>query len=265
MEDRSKLMEELEKLDDAELVERLDALRAEELRRLGSAALDPKRARFFQQTEKLATLGVLARGLAHEFNNLFSGVIAHCDYALKISDDEARTRALEVALASTRQASMIVKNIQRFAREQGGEKVVADPVDVVARAIQLLGPSLKTKELAVKTDFEPVSPFAIDTAALQQLTLNLLTNAMQASPPGGEVSVSVSRDGDLCVIAVTDQGQGIPEEDRERVFTPFFSTKGVYARNDSERRMVGTGLGLAASFGIARRHGGTRVGGHGSA
>ncbi len=245
------------RLTDAELQERLEVLRAEELRRLGCAGADPKRARFYQQTEKLASLGILTRGLAHEFNNLFSGVIAHCDYSLRSGDAETRVRALEIALAQTRQASILVKNLQRFARQDRGKYGVHDPVELVARTADLLAPSLRTKGIRARRRFDPIEPFFLDPVGVQQLILNLLANAMQATRKGGELEISLEERDDLCVLTVRDWGRGISEEDLDQIFTPFFSTKGVYARRDSERQMPGTGLGLAVSFGIVRRHGGT--------
>jgi signal transduction histidine kinase len=247
----------LGRLSDAELQERLEALRAEELRRLGRAGSDPKRARFYQQTEKLASLGILTRGLAHEFNNLFSGVIAHCDYSLRSGDAETRVRALEIALSQTRQASILVKNLQRFARQDRGKYGIHDPVELVARTADLLAPSLRTKGIRARRHLEAVKPFFLDPVGLQQLILNLLANAMQASRKGGEIEISLKEEDELCVLTVQDWGRGIPEEDLDQIFTPFFSTKGVYARREAERQMPGTGLGLAVSFGIVRRHGGT--------
>jgi len=165
--------------------------------------------------------------------------------------------SFETALANARKASVIVKNIQSFARQEQGKRVVADPCEVVASAIRLLEPSLKASKVKVREDLSCVAHFEMDRDAIQQLILNLLTNAMQASPKGGEIAVSVAEEGALCVMAVRDRGVGIRPADLDRLFTPFFSTKGVYARTADEKRMTGTGLGLAASFGIVRQHGGT--------
>jgi signal transduction histidine kinase len=246
-------------LSDEELRALLDACRREELRRLGRAADDRRHSQFLMQSEKLASLGVLARGLAHEFNNLFTGIIANCDYALKAGDEAARRKALEVALAGCRKAAVIVKNIQSFARQGKPHVALADLGEVCARTVQLLQPNLKVRKTKVEKDFDPVPPFLMDAEAIQQLVLNLLTNAMQAisGPRPGLIRCRVAQEGEEALLEIEDDGCGIPPDVVPRLFEPFFSTKGVYARTDAERSQAGTGLGLAVSHGIVQQHGGT--------
>ena len=249
--------EELAALSDEGLHALLDACRREELRRLGAATDDGRRSQFFMQSEKLASLGVLARGLAHEFNNLFTGVIANCDYALRSGDEAARKKALEVSLASCRKAAVVVKNIQSFARQTKPKIALADLVEICARTVQLLQPNMKIRKVKIEKDFGLVAPFAMDAQAIQQLVLNLLTNAMQAVEAGGTVACRVAEEGGEAIVEVRDTGCGIPKDVLARLFEPFFSTKGVYARTEQERALAGTGLGLAVAHGIVRQHGGT--------
>lgn len=250
---------ELESLGDEELRALQDALRREELRRLGHSAGDAERSQFYMQSEKLASLGVLARGLAHEFNNLFTGVIANCDYALRSGDEAARKKALEVALASCRKAAVVVKNIQSFARPTRPKVALADLVEICTRTIQLLELNMKVRKIKVAQDFEHVEPFLMDAQAIQQLVLNLLTNAMQAiaEPGPGTVWCRVAQEANEAIVEVRDSGCGMPPEVKAHLFEPFFSTKGVFARTERERATPGTGLGLAVSHGIVRQHGGT--------
>jgi two-component system NtrC family sensor kinase len=249
----------LEALSDEELHALLDACRREELGRMSRQGedADPRRSQFLMQSEKLASLGVLARGLAHEFNNLFTGIMANCDYALRSGDDAAQKKALEVALAGCRRASVIVKNLQSFARQTRSRIALADLVEICARTVQLLQPNLKVKKIKVEKDFGLVPAFLMDAPAIQQLVLNLLTNAMQAIPGPGTILCRVAREGNEAILEVKDSGCGIAPDVLRHLFEPFFSTKGVYARTESERQVPGTGLGLAVSHGIVRQHGGT--------
>lgn len=250
------LIEEATAYTNDELRDRIDVLLAEELRRLHTEVVAERRDELFQQAEKLASLGVLARGLAHELNNIFSGVIAHCDFALTSGDDETTQRALEVAVSSSQRGALIVKNLQQFVKRRCGSSAPTDIAELIHQLHALIAPTLKASQLRWSEELLEGVVLCVDAAAIHQALLNLMTNAMQASSPGQCVVVGLRAVGEFFEIAVRDEGAGIPIAHLEHIFEPFFSTKGVYAKTSHERHLQGTGLGLSVVFAVAKQHGG---------
>jgi signal transduction histidine kinase len=243
---------QVSRLSQEELSNLLEVLRREELRR---APLEEAEKTLDQliQTEKLASLGILARGVAHEFNNLFSGVIGYCSFALSQEKTELMKKALEVSLAACQRASMLVENLQSFAGKGRTKLEAVDVREALKKSLQLIGVSLKFKKIKLKKKLKRVSPVKADKLELQQVFLNLLANAMQAVESQGAIRVNMAEEGGYVDITFTDDGCGIPEENLPRIFEPFFSTKGVHG----DGKAPGTGLGLSVCYGIVAKYGGT--------
>ena len=202
------------------------------------------------QQEKLAAVGELVSGVAHELNNPLASVMAFAQ--LLLNEREGGNReALEAIHHEAKRAAKIVANLLTFARQHQPERAETDLNCVVEDTLELRRYSLRSAQVNVIVRLDPLMPPTMaDAFQLQQVVLNLLANAEQAlSSWIGErtVIVATRHDGDQLSISVSDTGPGISPEHLSRVFNPFFTTKPVGE---------GTGLGLSISDGIVREHGG---------
>lgn len=240
-------LEELVAARTAELREARDHLEDKVARR--TAELE-ETYRQLIHAEKLTATGRLAASVSHEFNNPVFGirnVLRSLGESPGLGVEEAALARL--AIGECDRLSRLVRDLQSFSRPTGDR---AEPVDLrraVEAMVLLCGEKLRRRGIAVKLDFqEDVPPVDGVEDQLKQVVLNLLANAGDAiGDRGGTIRVSAERRGPQVVLRVADTGRGILPEHRERIFEPFFTTKlGV----------KGTGLGLAVSHGIVRRHGG---------
>lgn len=201
------------------------------------------------RAEKLASIGRLASGVAHEINNPLAGMQT-CVAALQAGEqDPVTTRQyLSLVQGGLRRVQGIVHQLLDFARQRDLVLGAVDVGKVLEETVALARYQIERKRVKLRLTL-PQSPPSIqaDGSRLQQVLLNLLLNALDAVPERGEVRISACRDTQGIEIAVADNGCGIPEEDLGRIFDPFFSTKGVGR---------GTGLGLSVSYGIVQAHGG---------
>nr|MDQ3745832.1 ATP-binding protein [Acidobacteriota bacterium] len=204
------------------------------------------------RAEKLAAAGALAAGVAHEVNNplaSISSLIQILQSRPLNSENEAETREM-LRLVSTQIAriSQVLRDMLDFARQRPPARAPLDLAGVVESSLRLASFDKSFKRLTVTTDFDARLPLIpADADQLQQVFLNLFLNARDAMPEGGELRVSAFFDADTAeaVVAVTDEGHGIPEAALPHVFDPFFTTK-----------RAGAGLGLAVCYGIVTAHGG---------
>lgn len=210
------------------------------------------------QSEKLASLGTLAAGVSHEINNPV-GVIQNKVQVLRyrIRDGEPEQTWLGELDAIDRHAgriASITQGLLTYSKDTGFKFAPIDPVATAEEALELVEVHAQRKAVGlVRTGMGGVGSVQGSHNHLLQVMVNVLMNAVDASPGGGRVTLDLAQvdgiDGRPQVrVRIHDQGPGIPEEDRERVFDPFFSTKDVGK---------GTGLGLFVSHGIVQKHGGT--------
>jgi len=205
------------------------------------------------KTERLRALGEMAAGVAHDFNNLLSVILGRAELMLRRVREPAMLRDLEAVRRAAQDGADTVRRIQEFTRTRrtrAFERV--DLGDVAREVIELTRPRWETEAQSrgVRYEFsvEGVAPpVAGRPEELREVLTNLITNAVDAMPEGGRCSVRVAGEGEWASIAVRDTGVGMAEDMRRRVFEPFFTSKGPR----------GTGLGLAVSWGIVTRHGGT--------
>jgi two-component system NtrC family sensor kinase len=202
------------------------------------------------QSGKLAAIGELAAGVAHEINNPLFAILGLVEFLLK--DAEPGSKAQE-RLTLVQQTGLEIKEIVRslldFARENSEERHLVSLEEVVFQTVDLIRRTSASKGVELLERYE--SGGAVVNASpnqIKQIFLNLLGNARQAMPGGGSVTIDVRREGDGVLATVTDSGPGIPAELQPRIFEPFFTTK---------RDSGGTGLGLSVSLGIAEAHGGS--------
>jgi two-component system NtrC family sensor kinase len=209
------------------------------------------------QSEKQASIGRLAAGVAHEINNPLTGVVTFTHMLLKRDDlpDDIR-KDLEVVAESTERVRTIVKGLLDFSRQTVLEPEPTDVNDLIKRTIPLVANQALVK--GVIFCFDPGTDIPVrtlDRSLFQSVMLNIILNAIDATGRGGHINIStrrgVSADSQTrpgIEIDVADTGRGIDPAHLDKLFDPFFTTKGVGQ---------GTGLGLAVSQGIVERHGGT--------
>lgn len=202
------------------------------------------------QTEKLATIGQLASGVAHEINNPLGGVILCFRNLTEGGMDEAtRRQHIEVIDDGLEKIRRIVRELMHYARPAPLSVREARADDLIDRTLALVDYTLQRRRINVVRHVSPdVPPLAIDPDKMGQVLLNLVLNGADAMPDGGTLTITARRAGDDVRIEVQDTGSGVAEEHRERIFDPFFTTKPAGS---------GTGLGLAVSASIVMRHGGT--------
>jgi PAS domain S-box-containing protein len=212
-----------------------------------------ERRRFEQQmvqSGKLAAIGELAAGVAHEINNPLFAILGLVEFLLK--EVEPGTKPYD-RLKLIQQTGLEIKDVVRalldFARERSDEFETVDLRDVVEQTVDLLRRTSLHKEIEIVARYpaEPLEAFA-SAGQIKQILLNLVTNAQQAMGETGEIAIELAREDRAAVIRVSDTGPGIDPDVLDRIFDPFFTTK---------REIGGTGLGLALSSSIADAHGGT--------
>jgi len=202
------------------------------------------------QADKLSSIGLLAAGVAHEVNTPLAVISTYAQLLAKqISDDEQKSKLLDKIAKQTFRASEIVNSLLSFSRTSPTEFVEVDVSKVIQETLSLVEHQLEKSGVAVKLDApSTLPPIKGNSGKLQQVFLNLFLNARDAMDAGGTLTVHAWSEGGFARIDVADNGQGIAPEHLERIYDPFFTTKGA---------RKGTGLGLAVTYGIVREHGGS--------
>ncbi|MFP5212243.1 MAG: ATP-binding protein, partial [Acidobacteriota bacterium] len=204
-----------------------------------------------QKTERLASIGQLAAGLAHEINNPLGVILTYTRLLKQQLTD--RTEPFEDVGTIEKHAlscKRVVSDLLNFARGESGQKRLASLNRTIEESVQMMMHQLSLSRITVRMDLESDLPYLdMDTDRMKQVFVNLLMNSRQAMEEGGEIAIATSFDNDTRQVRVTvrDTGKGIPPDLLAKVFDPFFSTKTTGE---------GTGLGLSVSYGIIKDHGG---------
>ncbi len=203
-----------------------------------------------RQAQKMEAIGLLAGGIAHDFNNLLSPILGYTELALlRLPDDHPARQGLGKVLAAANRAKDLVRQILTFSRQETSEKRPLRLEPLVRETVQFLLSSIPAS-VELRTDLDPeAGPVLCDPTEIQQILMNLCTNAYQAvGPDGGVIEIRLAHPGGgPVVLSVSDDGQGIAPDVIDRIFEPYFSTK---------PQGEGTGLGLALVHGIVENHGG---------
>jgi PAS domain S-box-containing protein len=205
------------------------------------------------QNEKLAALGTMAAGIAHEMNNPLGIITTRIEVMLLDAEQQQLPAQvledLQVLHRASQRVARIAASLRSFARHTPGERVPLDLNAVVEESVLLLQKPLAADNVQIVVSLDrTLPPILGDASTLHQVLMNLLTNAREAMPGGGQVRLETGpgeRPGFIQLV-VTDTGTGIPAEEISKVFDPFFTTK-----------RTGTGLGLSVTYGIIQEHGGT--------
>jgi two-component system NtrC family sensor kinase len=204
------------------------------------------------QSEKLASLGKLAAGIAHEINNPLGGVLIYSHLLLEDTDENSPYyENLKKIVKETSRCKDIVKGLLEFARPKEPEMSLVNIDEIVERSLSIMECQALFQNIKIKKSCVSNLPKIVaDSAQLQQVFVNIILNAAEAMNGNGTLTIStfLNRDGTFIEIKFSDTGHGIKEEDQKRLFEPFFTTKEVGK---------GTGLGLAISYSIIQKHQGT--------
>jgi two-component system NtrC family sensor kinase len=243
---------------DGDLTSQIEIVRNDELGQLESSfnEMTKKLAETqnqLYQSNKMASVGRLAAGIAHEINNPLTGVLTYSSLLLSDAPDNSELKeGLEIIVRETKRSREIVKGLLDFSRQVPPHKGNADLNEIVERSLEIVDHQFKVSNIKITKGLrQNLPPIRVDAMKIGQVLLNLLVNAADAVEPGaGEIFVGTelveSSGARLVEVKVTDNGKGIPDDEQAKIFEPFYTTK-----------ESGTGLGLAVVWGIVGEHDGT--------
>jgi two-component system NtrC family sensor kinase len=211
--------------------------------------------------EKLASVGLLAAGIAHELNNPLTGILTFSHLVRKeMPDGSPEAEDLDLVIRETKRCAAIIRRLLDFAREKAPEKRFADLNQIIANTARIIERPAHLRDIAITMDFDrDLPPVWVDADLIEQVIMNMLVNAQHAIGDEGSITVRSRRcpaarspepgaePVPMVELSIIDNGCGIPEKDLQQIFDPFFTSKEVGK---------GTGLGLSVSHGIVRAHGG---------
>ncbi len=207
------------------------------------------------QSSKMAGVGSLASGIAHEFNNLLQIMQGHVQFAQTTGKPDDMKDAFDLVVRTSNRASKIIKDLSSYSRHEEGEKELCNIKEPLESVFSLTEDQLKKINISVERKYGRTSQLMVNKGEIQQVFLNMVTNARDAMfHKGGRLEVGIRQEKGHVIVSFHDTGVGIREEDIGRVFDPFFTTKGALGGDEN---IAGTGLGLSVSYGIVRSHGGT--------
>lgn len=203
------------------------------------------------RADKLRALGQLASGVAHDFNNSLAAILGRAQLLRRQIRDEALVRNLEIIQTAAEDAAATVRRIQTFARKSPAKEFeILNVAGLLNDAIEITRTRWQNEARLRGLDYDVTLQAESEqhtfgsASELREVFVNLIVNAVDAMPTGGKLSISTRRDADRLRLQFADTGTGMPEDVRQKIFDPFFSTKGAQ----------GTGLGLSVSYSIIERH-----------
>lgn len=199
------------------------------------------------QSAKLAAVGELAAGVAHELSNPLTSILGYADLVLEDTAPDSPSREdLKKVIAEARRARGVVQNLFSFSQQTKPKRESADVNEILQRTMAVVRYQLETSGIVVEEEHDTrLRPLLLDAGQMSQVFLNLISNAIRAMPEGGRLSVRTAQVGDEVAVAISDTGEGIPLQIQDRLFDPFFITGSA-----------GTGVGLSVSLRVVEEHGG---------
>jgi two-component system NtrC family sensor kinase len=236
----------------ARTLEQKVEMRTQELRRAQAETM---------RGEKLASVGLLASGVAHELNNPLTGVLTFSHLLRqKMPDHSPDAEDMDLVIRETKRCAAIIKRLLDFAREKHPEKKFADINQIIEDTVRIVERPAHLRDIEITMDLDRMlPPIWIDADQIKQVIMNMIVNAQHAVEEKGNITIRTRRAGQrrpseqpaesipMLEISIVDTGCGIPEKNLRRIFDPFFTSKDVGK---------GTGLGLSVSHGIVEAHNG---------
>lgn len=204
------------------------------------------------RAQRLSSVGTLASSVAHEFNNILTTVINYAKLGLRPDcTDASRVQALEKILKGSQRAAVIVSSMLGFARNHTAHRELTDLASLVEEVLVLTDKDLSKHHVQVETKFHGRPQAPVVRGQIEQILLNLVINARQAMPRGGQLKIEVkeNRPTGMAEIKISDTGLGIPPEQLRLIFEPFYTTK-----EPDEHGHGGSGLGLSVCRQIIEQH-----------
>ncbi|MGI9533635.1 MAG: response regulator [Thermodesulfobacteriota bacterium] len=210
------------------------------------------------QSAKMSAVGQLAAGVAHEFNNVLSGIVGYTSLAMSRNDVDKIREDLTVVDKASNRAIEVVRKLLAFSRQKDEKYSLTNLDDVVDDSVSLVSNTLEKEGVKVLKHFGKTPPVKVNQGEIQQVILNLVINAKHAIDANTEISsedkvigITTEAVDNFVKLDISDTGIGIPKENIPKIFEPFFSTK------DRNSKEPGTGLGLPITYAIIERHGGS--------
>jgi len=202
-----------------------------------------------RRTERIAELGTLASGMAHEIGTPMNVILGRAEYLLGRVKEETIQKGLQTIITQVERITKVMNQLLAFARRRSPERVPLVLRDVVEQSLEMFEQRFESARIEVKLDTDDRCPnIHADPDQLSQVLINLIMNAIHAMPDGGSLRIAIASADDTVKLTVTDSGHGIPADSLKKVFEPFFTTK-EFGK--------GTGLGLTVVKGILEEHGGS--------
>jgi len=199
-----------------------------------------------RKTERLAELGTLASGMAHEIGTPMNVILGRAELLMRKATDERTRRSLETIVIQVERITKIMNQLLSFARKRPADRQGINLESVMIDVLDVLQERFQKHHIQVTKTVSPQLPKVLaDPDHMNQVFLNLILNACQAMPEGGTLSLALHPTDSMVEVTVQDTGCGIPQEQLSKIFDPFFSTKAVGE---------GTGLGLTVVHGILQEH-----------
>ena len=205
------------------------------------------------RARRMASLGGMAQGVAHHFNNILGGMLTSIDYVLPSDSPRELRRSLRLLAQAIGRATRITQQLEAFAKSEHHPVEFAELNELMQNFVKRVAKQAELAKIKLESRIDEVPSKVFEAQRLMPVLESLAQNAFDAMSSGGTLTVAMKRDGDHAVITLCDTGCGIPEDVLDRIFEPFFTTKGELAGGSSHN----AGLGLAAVHGLAAEMGGT--------
>ncbi|MBP7652807.1 response regulator [Candidatus Dependentiae bacterium] len=208
-------------------------------------------------SEKIAAVGQLAAGVAHEFNNILAIIYGNVQVTLKYeSTKQEMIGVLKIIEEQAKRASVIVNDMLRFATVKPLKKELFNVSDIMDKVIEIQKNNFELENIKISKVYKSKNKAYVDFDQIQQVFLNIIINARHAILPKnkGKISISIKDENDIIVIKISDDGIGMDDEIKKNIFNPFFTTKGAHTKD--ELGLKGSGLGLTISYSIIKNHNG---------
>lgn len=203
-------------------------------------------------SDKMAAIGLLAAGVAHEFNNIIASMYGFAQIAAK--NDEYKDRLIKIVLEQSKRACQITESLQSFSKQRGDTRELADVQEILESILYLSESSLVSEGIKIIKQYHPIPKLILNVSRMQQVFINIIVNARHAIEKDGCITIRIDPNVDKKTVKLEfeDNGKGIPPDKIDKIFEPFYTTKGSFGGGTQP----GTGMGLALCYNIIKAHGG---------